>query len=190
MKLKKILFKKDKYLYVDWDYLKDSYNLGYLKGADVFARLFDIVEDDLFASRQKDEYDLKFYDIYIEDWLLFSSFVRNGYITNTYDTDKNLIDLNYCYDICIKFGGVPEFEKYYNTFFGSGSSTSEVSDNNTYNPMTPIEDTKGLYSWRVITSFTSLKTNESVTVCVSSEPVTIFYCRKPITNVQEQENSN
>ena len=55
MKLKKILFKKDKYLYVDWDYLKDSYNDGYLKGADVFARLFDIVEDYLFASREKDE---------------------------------------------------------------------------------------------------------------------------------------
>ena len=71
MNLKKVLFKKNKHLYVDWDYLKTSYENGYLEGADVFARLFGILHDGLFATKEKDEYNLEYYDIYIEDWVLF-----------------------------------------------------------------------------------------------------------------------
>jgi len=188
MKIKKFIFRNLKYLYVDWDYLKSSYENGYLQGAHVFARLFDMVDDGLFASQEKEEYNLIPYDIYIEDWTLFYSFVRNGYIPNTYDIDKNVKELNYCYDVCIKFGGVPEFERYYNSFFYNETNENDVSGESVYNPMTPIDDKKGLFTWRVITSFTSLKTNESVTTCVASEPVTIFYCRKPISS-QEQENN-
>ena len=53
--LKKLLFKKEKYLYVDCIYLKDSYENGRLKGANVFARLFDIIDDKLFVIQNKDE---------------------------------------------------------------------------------------------------------------------------------------
>lgn len=180
MKIKKFTFKNFKYLYVDWDYLKSSYENGYLTGADVFARLFDMSDDGLFASQEKEEYNLAPYDIYIEDWTLFYSFVRNGYIPNTYDLDKSVKELNYCYDICIKFGGVPKFEKYYNNFFYNEQNESDVSGEPVYNPMTPIEDKKGLFTWRIVTSFTVLKIDESVTTCVASEPVTIFYCRTPI----------
>ena len=177
--LKKLLFKEDKHLYVDWNFLKDSFENGRLHDANVFARLFDIIDDELFVLRNKDEYDLTHYDIYIEDWCLFMSFIRNGYVPNSYDLDKNVRDLNYCYDICIKLGGVPEFDNYYYNFFNHEQPVIDVS-NNVYNPMTPIEDVKVLYIWRIITSFTALKINESVTTCVSTEPVTIFYCRRPI----------
>lgn len=185
MKIKKFIFRDFKYLYVDWDYLKSSYENGYLQGAHVFARLFDMIDDGLFVSQEKEEYDLDPYGIYIEDWTLFYSFVRNGYIPNTYDIEKNVKEMNYCYKICIKFGGVPEFERYYNSFF---YNETDISGESVYNPMTPIDDKKGLFTWRVVTSFTSLKTNESVTACVASEPVTIFYCRKPILS-QGQENN-
>tara|TARA_Y100000389_G_scaffold140839_1_gene138715 strand:- start:2521 stop:3060 length:540 start_codon:yes stop_codon:yes gene_type:complete len=178
--LKKIIFKRDKYLFVDCEYLKDSYENGRLKGAQVFARIFDIIEDDLFVSQNKDEYDLTHYDIYIEDWILFYSFIRNGYIPNSYNIDKNVEDLNFCYDLCIKFGGVPEYEKYYESFFYDSKNSQNDLSNNVYNPMTPIEDTQGKYTWRIVTSFTAINPTESVTSCVSAEPVTIFYCRKPI----------
>lgn len=185
--LKKLLFKKEKYLYVDWDYLKDSYENGRLKGADVFARLFDMIDDDLFVRENKDEYDLTHYDIYVDDWVLFYSFVRNGYIPTTYDPDINMRDLNYCYDICIKFGGVPEFEKYYYSFVYEPLPISEKNEDDTtvYNPMNPGEDYKGLYNWRMCASFTSLHPNESVTTVISTEPITIMLCRNP----KETQNS-
>lgn len=185
--LKKLLFKKEKYLYVDWDYLKDSYETGYLKGATVFARLFDIIDDDLFVVQNKDEYDLSHYDIYVDDWILFYSFVRNGYIPTTYDPEINMRDLNYCYDTCIKFGGVPEFEKYYYSFVYEPQSFVNKNEDDTavYNPMTPSEDYKALYMWRICASFTSIQENESVTTVISNDPITILYCRKP----NEEQNS-
>ena len=64
-------------------------------------------------------------------------------------------DLNYCYDICIKFGGVPEFEKYYYSFVYEPHPKNE-DDDTVYNPMTPNDDYKGLYNWRMCASFTSL----------------------------------
>ena len=175
--LKKFIFKREKYLYVDCNELKTSYETGRLQGANVFARLFNLVDDGLFVSQNKEEYDLTHYDIYLYDWLLFYSFIRNGYIPTTYEMDVNLRDLNYCYDICIKFGGVPEFEKYYCTFFNDPYSTSNENTESIYNPMTPVDDIKGMYNWRICTSFTSLKQNESVTALISSDPITILYCR-------------
>tara|TARA_A100001011_G_scaffold399945_1_gene511258 strand:- start:4199 stop:4741 length:543 start_codon:yes stop_codon:yes gene_type:complete len=177
--LKKVLFKEDKHLYVDWDYLKDSFENGRLQGATVFARLFDIIDDKLFVLRNTDEYDLTHYDIYIEDWCLFMSFIRNGYIPNSCNFDKKVRHLNYCYDICIKFGGVPEFDNYYNNSFNYEQLVTDVS-NNVYNPMTPIEDIRGMYIWSIVTPLTELKINESVTNSVSAESATAFYCRRPI----------
>lgn len=177
--LKKLLFNQEKYLFVDWEYLKDSYQNGRLKGATVFARLFDIVEDDLFVLQNKEEYDLTHYDIYIDDWMLFYSFIRNGYIPTTYDQETNLKKLNYCYDICIKFGGVPEFETYYNGFiYEPYTSVENSEDNYPYNPMNPSEDYKGLYNWRICATFTSIRDDESVTTIISTDPITILYCRR------------
>lgn len=178
--LKKILFKQEKYLYVDCDYLKDSYENGRLKDATVFARLFNLIQDELFVWQEKDEYDLTHYDIYIEDWILFYSFIRTGYIPTTYDQETNLKNLNYCYDVSIKFGGIPEFEKYYNGFIYEPYPAIENSedDNSPYNPMTPNEDYKGLYIWRICASFTSINDNESVTTVISNDPITILYCRR------------
>ena len=176
--LKKVLFKKEKYLFVDWDYLKSSYENGRLQGATVFARLFDLIQDELFIFQEnKNEYDLTHYDIHIEDWLLFHSFIRNGYIPTIYDVDDNLNNMNYCYDICIKLGGVPQFEKYYFEYFNESSEKNE-SGETVYNPMTPEEDVNNIYIWRPITSFTTLKTNESITVLLASEPITILYGRR------------
>jgi len=167
--------KRDKYVYVDWNYLKESYNNGRLKGAHVFARLFDIVDDELFANNEKNEYNLTYYDIYLEDWVLFFSFVRNGYLPYYNDYSKNLEELNYCSDVCIKLGGVPEFEHYYNDVFNNSDRGDGI-----YNPMTPYDDVRGSFSWRIVTSYTALKLHETVTSCVSIEPITIFYSRTPI----------
>lgn len=173
--LKKVLFQKDKHMYVDFDYLKNSYESGHLKGAMVFARLFNLIEDDLFLTEDKSVYDLTYYDVYIEDWVLFMSFVRNGYIPNFYDVNKNIKDMNYCYDVCIKFGGVPEYEKYYYEYFNF-----REEEEYKYNPMKPQDDVKNQYTWRIITPYTALSSNESATIQISTEPALSFYCRKLI----------
>ena len=48
--LRKIIFKHHKYLYVDLEYLKESYLTGRLIGANVLARLFGLIEDKLFTN--------------------------------------------------------------------------------------------------------------------------------------------
>ena len=112
---------------MDWDYLKSSYENGYLQGTDVFARLFDINDDGLFASQEKDEYNLTPYDIYIEDWTLFYSFVRNGYIPNTYDIDKNVKEIELLLRYVINLEVFLSLERYYNSFFYNETNENDVS---------------------------------------------------------------
>ena len=171
--LRKIIFKHHKYLYVDLEYLKESYLTGRLIGANVLARLFGLIEDKLFTNTINKPLNLSFYDIYIDDWVLLFSFIRNGYISSLYNDMKSM---NYCYDITIKLGGVPEFEKYYNYYFEYNENIKNII----YNPMTPQEDISNIYSWRVISMFSLLDKGESVTVCISQEPTLAMYARKKI----------
>tara|TARA_Y100000389_G_scaffold178371_1_gene191488 strand:- start:3762 stop:4286 length:525 start_codon:yes stop_codon:yes gene_type:complete len=169
--LRKVVFKDYKYLYVDLEYLKDSYLNGRLLGANVFARIFGIVEDNLFKNEINDSLNLSFYDIYIEHWVLLFSFIRNGYVSSLYNDAKQMND---CYGTSIKLGGIPEFEKYYNYYFDYNENMKNI----TYNPMTPQEDVSNIYSWRVISMFSLLENGESVTVCISQDPTLAMYARK------------
>ena len=97
------------------------------------------------------------FEIYSSDWVLLISFLRNGYLPASYDIEKNISDLNYCYNTTIKLGGIPEFETYYNYYFDYNENMKSI----TYNPMTPQEDISNVYSWRVISMF-SLLSNELI----------------------------
>lgn len=183
----KIHFLNDKYMYVDKDYLVEEFNNGRLKDATVFARLFNIIEDDVFKVENKLDFDLSFYDIYLEDWVLLMSFIRNGYIPNFYNFEKNIKELNYCYNICIKLGGIPSFDKYYDSLLTSDTSFNTINEvDYTYNPMTPEQDIKGEYYWRVVTSLTTLRDHETVTQLIINQLPTYFFARRP----KEFENNN
>lgn len=182
--LKKLVFKRHKHTYVDIDFLKESYTNGRLIGANVFARIFGLIEDDLFKFSSKNMLNLSSYDIYLEDWVLLLSFIRTGYIQSfSNSVEENLKQLDDCYDICLKLGGVPEFETYCNLCYDWCNSITLA----TYNPMTPQEDVNNLYSWRIVSMLGFLEKNESVTLCIAYTPVLAFYARKKI-NIYEQSS--
>lgn len=187
--LKKIIFYdgshitiNKSFLYADMEFLEESYKNGRLKGANVFARLFNIIDDNLFANKEKNEFDLSNFEIYSSDWVLLVSFLRNGYLPASYDIEKNILDLNYCYNTTIKLGGIPEFETYYET------CTTFDPSCQIYNPMKPSEDTKNVYSWRVVSIISRLRYNESVTVNVN-EHSSLLYARKLINETEEDNDT-
>tara|TARA_Y100000768_G_scaffold225339_1_gene170133 strand:- start:35 stop:610 length:576 start_codon:yes stop_codon:yes gene_type:complete len=182
----KINFLNDKYLYEDTEFLKNQYNEGRLKGATVFARLFNIIDDKIFKVENKLEFDLSFYHIYLDDWVLLMSFIRNGYIPNYYIFDRNIKELNYCYNTCIKLGGIPSFDNYYDSLLNSDVSLNVTDDQYVYNPLNPEQDIKGKFYWRVVTSLTTLREHETVTQLIIDQIPTYYFARRP----KELENNN
>ena len=173
--LREILFKNDKHLYFDWNYLKTSFETGRLKGASVFARLFNFIEDGKFyIEKNKMVFDLSKFDVYLDDWVLLMSFVRNGYLPNFYNINRNITAINDCYDISIKLGGIPEYDKYYNLF----KNNDKVAGDDAYNPMTPGDDYNGFYKWRVVTYLATLYPDESITCSVNDGGHSVFFSRR------------
>lgn len=182
----KIKFLNDRYIYADTEFLENQFNEGRLKDATVFARLFNIIDDGKFKVENKLEYDLSFYNIHLDDWVLFMSFIRNGYIPNYYTFDRNIKELNYCYNTCIKLGGIPSFDKYYDSLLNYDTSLNSVEDEYAYNPLNPEQDTKGEFYWRVVTSLTSLREHETVTQLIINQIPTYYFARRP----KETENND
>lgn len=177
--LVKIKFLNDKYIYVDTEFLKNEFNEGRLKDATVFARLFNIIDDEKFKVENNLEFDLSFYDIYLDDWVLLMSFIRNGYIPNYYTFDRNIKELNYCYNTCIKLGGIPSFDNYYDSLLNSDVSSNLTDDEYVYNPLNPEQDIKGEFYWRVVTYLTTLRDHETVTQLIINQIPTYYFARRP-----------
>tara|TARA_Y100000389_G_scaffold106302_1_gene103248 strand:- start:3359 stop:3934 length:576 start_codon:yes stop_codon:yes gene_type:complete len=182
----KIIFLNDKYIYADTEFLKNQFNEGRLKDATVFARLFNIIDDEKFKVENKLEFDLSFYDIYLDDWVLLMSFIRNGYIPNYYTFDRNIKELNYCYNTCIKLGGIPSFDNYYDSLSNSDVSLNFTDDEYAYNPLNPEQDIKGEFYWRVVTSLTTLRHHETVTQLIINQIPTYYFSRR----LKELDNNN
>lgn len=147
---------------VDHDVLCEMYNDGgRLEGAHVFARLFGIIQDDLFQAPDSSIVDLTPYDIYESEWVMLYGFIRNGFILNTRPNKINI-----CYDVSIKLGGIPSFEKYLQT---------------EHLPMTPLEDIRQKYQWKIINISGSsiIFKNETVTTPFENDPEYVYLrCEK------------
>lgn len=135
---------------VEMEYLKSISKSGKrLEGAVVFARLFGILDDELFQkSLTPLVVNLALYDIYEAEWLLLYGFLRNGFIP--YYTENKV---NICYEVSLKLGGIPSFDKYFQ------ETISQM-----YNPMTPVEDIKNKYTWNLKSIGCVLSSNESITI--------------------------
>lgn len=162
----KLILCKDVTLLLDKDNLKHMYEHGRLKGATVFARLFNIVDDELFAApSDQTSIDLRPYDVYQTEWLLLFGYLRTGLLPNHSRKKEELR----CYNLTLKLGGIPSFDKYYYR-------------DQIYNPMTPYEDVKVHFKWRVVKPHQYISKNESITCTVNSsynedEYEEIFYAR-------------
>lgn len=138
------------------EHFVDAYSLtsmfqsnGSLEGARVFARVFGILDDGLFQPTPSPLIvDLAPYDIYESEWLLLYGFLRNGFIPCCTESK-----LNTCYLVTLKLGGIPTFDAYLR------ATKTEM-----YNPMSPVEDTRKEYIWRVMNISSNLSRQDSVTI--------------------------
>ena len=162
----KFIFIDNISIYIDLRFLKESYHSGNLKNADVFAKLFNLYEDNqdkykMDYSMKKDtdtqNYTLfKDLDIKYNSWKLLCQYIKFGYIPeiklniNDEMNDESCCKLtnilNDTYDISIKLGGIPLFDNYYNYTLDNIISKKECIEE-CYNPMTPEEDKLCKYNW-------------------------------------------
>jgi hypothetical protein len=124
---------------IDFDFLEDSYKNGLLKGANVFARLLGLYNDDKFEKIKFGNNMELFlnYGIKCNQWDNLILFLKFGQINDNY--------LEELINTSIILGGIPSLDKYYQEHIDYEKKLkSELDD---YNPMNPGEDIKNKYIW-------------------------------------------
>ena len=143
--------------------LIDLYKLKYnprLEGAEVFKMLFGISDNNHFGKfpMGKDEEGcitiIRDLQINSRQWYIFTIFLEKGIVPG-YDDYKLGKDYKYnevsnnietLQEICVKFGGLPSFDVFRENFYKGESEGTTLIINN---PMTPEQDKKNLYQWRI-----------------------------------------
>ena len=152
---KKILFtmrffNKDKVDYhkkmiINFNFLKDQYLNGNLKGADIFAELFKL-KDSKFLSEPMQLNELNellicvTYNISFSEWNVFLNFLKSGKKPFLVNNDN----INILIEISNKFGCIPSIDNYYKNYIEFEKKKKKI-----YNPMCPKDDYKQLYNWIV-----------------------------------------
>lgn len=142
----------NKIIIINLDELK---NYERLKDANVFRLLFGISDNSKFGSFDMEQTEgyvnlFKDFDISLNDWLLFISFIKNGFLPNYLDNKEKIVNIEKLNDICNKLGGINEFDKFYKDFYDN--QLIEMKNLNLYNPQSPNEDIQNIYNWAIIDS--------------------------------------
>uniref|UniRef100_A0AB39JES9 Uncharacterized protein n=1 Tax=Florenciella sp. virus SA2 TaxID=3240092 RepID=A0AB39JES9_9VIRU len=160
---------------IDLAPLEESYKSGTLQDGHIFAILFKITENPNFKQSEEDYIDLNCFHINENQWDLLFGFINTGHLPYKNNFEETLYDLNICYEITLKLGGIPAFDNYYK------SEINNYKNNilDSCNPMTPEEDVKNKYSWRTINTMARTviyREGESVTMPIN-EKSHILYVR-------------
>ena len=141
-----------------------------LEGAEVFKMLFGISDTNPFGKfpMGKDEEGcitiLRDLQVSTSQWYVFNVFLNTGSVPG-YDDYKLGKEYKYnevshnietLQEICVKFGGLPSFDVFRENFYkGESEGTTLISNN----PMTPEQDKKNLYQWRITDHNSSCSTH-------------------------------
>lgn len=163
---------------IDLNVLQESYNSGLLKDADIFALLFKIIENPNYAPSDEEDINLSVLHIREYQWDLLYGFIINGYLPFHVDNHRNIDNLNLCYEVALKLGGIPSFDKYYKDNMDFYKEEIEKL----YNPMTPKEDIKQKYNWRTINvldrNIVYLDDEDVTKTIFESSPTHVLFYRK------------
>ena len=131
-----------------------------LEGAEVFKMLFGISDTNPFGKfpMGKDEEGcitiLRDLQVSTSQWYIFKIFLNTGSVPG-YDDYKLGKEYKYnevshnieiLQEICCKFGGIPSFDVFRENFYKEENDRATVIS---HNPMTPEQDIKKLYQWRI-----------------------------------------
>jgi len=132
---------------IDFDFLKESYNNGLLKNANIFARFLGIYNynnnnDNNFKETEFKNNSDKFLDLGMtfHQWDNIILFLKYGSIKDEY-LEKLMNATNI-------LGGIPSFDKYYKERTQLIKKLENVLEN--YSPLKPEDDIKKKYQWSVI----------------------------------------
>ena len=187
--LKKTVFYDHILGFIDIKFLRESYQQGQLKDADIMAKLFNLIEETTFLPQpmDTDEEDCitLFRNLHIcwEEWSLLLSFLKRGNL-NVYLQYPDKIYK--CYDLSLKLGGIPRLEDYYHCLIESQPEKEILSD--FYNPLTPEEDTYQIYNWGICSCATS--EGKNITQLVGHNTYTYYHRKiKRLENIDELNNN-
>lgn len=121
---------------VDFDFLKESYQNGRLKGANVLAKLLNIDDNSSFKKEFNPNLFVDF-NIKMKYWNYFIIFLRTGIMPCNCD-----YDINYLMEEITKIGGAPILDEYYIKYYNN-----KLKNRKKYNPQKPEEDDRQLYDW-------------------------------------------
>lgn len=130
-----IQFKNNKTI-VDFDFLRESYQNGRLKGAYVLAKLLNIDDNSSFKREFNQNLFVNF-DINMKYWNYLIIFLKTGCIPCYSD-----YDINFLMEEITKLGGVPSLDEYYIKYYND-----KLKNRKKYNPQKPEEDDRQLYDW-------------------------------------------
>ena len=173
---------------IDLAPLENSYKSGILQDAHIFAILFKITENPNFKQSKEEYIDLNCFHINENQWDLLFGFINTGHLPYKNNFEETLYDLNRCYEITLKLGGIPAFDNYYK------SEINNYKNNllDSCNPMTPEEDVKNEYTWRTINTMgrsVLYREDESVTIPIN-EKSHILYVRKLKSSQSSQSSQS
>lgn len=183
-----LLCKNNSIRYVEKKFLKEC---QYLKDATIFKRLFNLDEKTPFGNYQMNTDSdgnftiLKDFYISIQNWDLLLHFLRYGFTLSYYE-DSSYRKREFLEKTCHVaniLGGIPSFDKFYAQHIKNHIVL--------YNPVTPEQDEKCLYIWKVSTPYAINKeenTNWSVTKKTNGSESNYYYFRK-LKNVQDIQNN-
>jgi hypothetical protein len=158
MDINTFIFADDKIATLDIKLYQNSPNT---KGADIFKTLLGLNLNSQFKSVplmvNKAGYKTIFKDYYIDltGWNILETFIKTGSVPfhKAYRIGKieklynivieNIEKLNM---ICNIFGGIPEFDKYYDKFY----TDDNLPEQEIYNPETPEQDIQNKYTWAIL----------------------------------------
>jgi len=158
MDINTFIFADDKIATLDMKLYQNSPNT---KGADIFKTLLGLNLNSQFKSVplmvNKAGYKTFFKDYYIDlaGWNILETFIKTGSVPfhKAYRIAKieklynivieNIEKLNM---ICNIFGGIPEFDKYYDKFY----TDDNLPEQEIYNPETPEQDIQNKYTWAIL----------------------------------------
>jgi hypothetical protein len=126
--------------YVDFDFLRQSYDKGFLKGSRVFGMLFCLEENTNFKKEEFNKNIFNDFHIRFSDWSKFLTFLKYGKLL-----DNHIIDVKSLNELSNKFGFIVDLDKYC-------INSLQIKNNPNKAVVRPEDDIEGKYIWKILTN--------------------------------------
>jgi hypothetical protein len=125
--------------YVNFDFLKQSYEKGILKGSKVFGMLFCLEENSNFKKEEFNKNIFNDFHIRFSVWSLFLTFLKYGKLL-----DNSKMDIKSLNELSNKLGFIVDLDKYCINSLQKNNQNKAI--------VRPEDDIESKYIWKILTN--------------------------------------